>query len=63
MVIKKILKITILGSEYCRDSEIRKSMLIRQRADKRKKEENQENKDKGNNRRLLVELSDLICCS
>lgn len=62
MVIKKILKITILGSEYCRDSEIRKSMLIRQRPD-RKKEENQENKDKGNNRRLLVELSDLICCS
>lgn len=33
MVIKKIFKITILGSWYYKASEIRKSMLIRQRAD------------------------------
>lgn len=37
MVIKKIFKITILGSVYYRDSEIRKSMLIRQRADRKER--------------------------
>lgn len=37
MVIKKIFKITILGSEYYRASEIRKSMLIRQRDDRKER--------------------------
>lgn len=40
MVIKKIFKITVLGSEYYKASEIRKSMLIKEVTEKRGKARN-----------------------
>lgn len=59
MVIKKIFKITILGSEYYRASEVRESMFIRQRDD-RKERKSKKLKIKESTGGLLLSLVTLF---